>query len=658
MKRRLICFLWLLCALSASAAALPSAWQREQLMQVPSNGLLRLNLPVDTLNSARPQLEDLRIYDDAGSEVPYWKLSIPPIAQVDRKRFPARTFHVELTDGASVVTLQTGTGQTINGVILKSPADNFLKPVRIEGSEDGETWKKLGEGQPIFRQSNGAEELGLFFTPGVWVWLRLTVDDRRSGPIPLTGANIQTPAEFIAPEQIERVAAPIAERHENPGQSRLTFDLGGANLEIGDVEIDSDAPLFARQVTLAIPQVWEGSIAEEPVARGTIFRVAVEGAPVAGNLIIPVNKQIHTRQLLLLINNGDSAPLPIKSVRVKRRPVQIVFFATHSGAYHVLTGNSQCTFPSYDQGISNLPITPVSALTLSPPVPNPSYAAPEVLPGVTDGGVPLDVAAWEFRKPVKIVRAGAQQLELDLDVLAHAQSGLQDIRLARDGKQIPFIAEHTSIIRSVPVTATAAQDSKDPQLTRWTIELPQANLPVIQLACTAPTPLFQRDMTLYEEMQDDRGAKFRQTLGQATWVQTPGHTNREFVLPINGPLGADRIFLETRNGDNPPVELRDFRFFYPVSRLLSKATSTEPVYLYYGNGKATAPQYDLSLVGDQLVMADKVTATLAAEEKLSSRTTTHRNWGSGNGTVLLWAVLALVVVVLLWIIARLLPKTR
>jgi hypothetical protein len=642
------------CALATGATVLPSAWQHEQPFTVPSPGLIKLSLPVETLDAARPGLEDLRLYDEAGNEAPYWVAHPVPVI---RTRQPAKSFHVSLTPHTSVITLETGLAQGVDGLTLESPANNFIKPVRIEGSLDREDWHTLGDGQPVFRQPDGAAQLHLSFPSGVWPWLRLTVDDRRSQPIPLTGASLDAAAPAAEPEATEWMQAAIAERHENPGETRLTLNLGAANLDIAAIKIETDAPLFARQIALAATQVSEDAIREQILARGTLFRVALEGGPASENLSVPLGSQVRSRQLLLFINNGDSPPLPIKGVRVKRRPVYLLFLARQAGSYHALTGNRHCPAPSYDLSALNInpKSIPVSALTLPPPVENPNYQAPEVLPGITENGTPLDVSAWKFRKPVKIVRAGAQQLELDLDALAHAQSGLQDIRLLHDARQIPFIVEHTSITRSVQASATAANDAKDSRLSRWTIQLPEAGLPLSQLACTAQTPLFHREMALYQEMEDERGTKYRQLIAQGSWMQTPDRTNREFVLQINSPLHGDRVFLETRNGDNPPVDLQNFRFFYPVPRLLFKATTDEPVFLYYGNAKAAPPQYDLSLVAGQLVMADKTPAALSAEERLPGFAV-RDNRQSGTGTVALWSVLALAVVVLLWLITRLLPK--
>ena len=85
----------------------------------------------------------------------------------------------------------------------------------------------------------------------------------------------------------------------------------------------------------------------------------------------------------------------------------------------------------------------MSPLKLSPLADNPAYRAPEVLAGIQEGGTALDVSAWKYRKAVKLRSRGAQRIELDLDVLSHAQPGFGDLRLVSAGKQLPYILEPT-----------------------------------------------------------------------------------------------------------------------------------------------------------------------------------------------------------------------
>jgi hypothetical protein len=483
----------------------------------------------------------------------------------------------------------------------------------------------------------------------------LTVDDQRSQPIPFTGARVQAAAGESAPSELFPLA--ISERHENPGETRLTLNLGAANLDIAAVQIETAEPLFTRQVTVAVPQISEDAIREQTLAQGAIFRVAIEGQPASTNLSVPLGSQVRSRELLLLIKNLDSPPLPIAAVRAERRPVYVVFLARSAGTHHLLTGNGRCSAPSYDLAAfgANLKNVPVSPVKLSPLADNPNYRAPEVLPGIQEGGTALDVSDWRFRKAVKVTRAGAQQIELDLDVLSGAQPGFEDLRLLRDGKQVPYILGRTSITRSLTPAVTATNDAKDKTLSRWVIKLPRPSLPVTRLSCSTPSPLFQRDVTLYEEIADERGEKYRRTLGGANWTQTPERRSKEFSLTLSSPLQSDTLFLETHNGDNPPIDLGGFQLFYAATRVLFKAKPDDELFLYYGNPRVSSPHYDLSLVAGQLLAADKTAASLAAGEQLKK--SSWREGQAGKGGIIFWGILAVVVVALLVIISRLLPKS-
>jgi hypothetical protein len=402
----------------------------------------------------------------------------------------------------------------------------------------------------------------------------------------------------------------------------------------------------------------EDSIREQTIGQGTIYRVAIEGQPAAESLSAPLEGLVRSRELLLFVRNQDSPPLPITAVRIERRPVYLVFLVRQAGAYHLLTGNGQCAAPRYDLAALNMNLKSVAVapIKLPPPVNNPDYRPPEVLPGIEATGAALDVTAWKFRQPVKIAHAGAQQLELDPDVLAHAQPGFQDLRLLHGSNQVPYVLERTSISRSLAPTVTATNDAKDPKLSRWMLKLPQSRLPVTRLSCATRTSLFQREITLYEELADERGEKYRHNLGSAAWVQKPDRKSQEFFLTLDSAPQSDTLFLETHNGDNPSVELEKFQLFYPATRILFKAGSDDELFLYYGNPRVASPRYDLSLVAGQLLSADKIIASLGTEQQLL-KSSWREHEIPGQGGVVFWGILALVIVVLLVIISRLLPKS-
>jgi hypothetical protein len=387
--------------------------------------------------------------------------------------------------------------------------------------------------------------------------------------------------------------------------------------------------------------------------------VAVEGFPSAERVDVPVEWTVPGRELVVLIDNGDSQPLKIDSVRATRRPVYAVFLASQAGTYRLLTGNPRCGAPRYDLAGLNARFknAAVSPIHLTPIANNPAYAPAEPLPEIQDLGVALDVAEWSRRKRVEIARAGVQQVELDLDVLAEADPTFHDLRLVRDGKQRPYILERTSIQRKLSLEANAANDPKRPAVSRWQIKLAKARLPLTRLTCTTPTALFRRQVRLFERPTDQRGESYERPLGQATWVRTPSAGNVLLSLTFDASPVTDTLLLETDNGDNPPVELRNFAVFYTATRLLFKALAEPVTFLYYGNPSAGLPQYDLDLIAPRLLAEEKTAGALAAEEQLKKSAVGELFQLSSTKSVVFWIALVLVVVVLLVVIARLLPKS-
>jgi hypothetical protein len=633
-----------------SRAASFNDWQHRQDLTVETPGLLKLSLPPETLEAARAGLEDLRLLDPLGAEVPYALERLQPGGKVVR---PAKTFRVSLNNRSTIISLETGLTLLLEAVTLGSPAASFIKAAQIEGSADQENWKTIAAGQPIFRQ-NGVAQLQLPVS-GAWPYLRITINDQRSDAVPFTSATLHFAEALPIPS--EPLPVTIIERVENPGQTRLALSLGAANLDLASLRFETTESLFTRKVTVAMREVSENSITERSIAECMIYRVELDGQPASAKLAVSVERVVPAREVLVLIQNDDSPPLEISRITAERHPVRAIFQARQSGTFAVLTGNKSVASPRYDLGalrasFQNLSLSP---LKLSAIGPNPSYRAPEALPELQDIGAALDTAAWRFRKPLPIASPGVQQVELDLEVMARAQPAFSDLRLVRDGKQLPYILEHPSITRSLAPVVSSASDPKKPQQSRWSLKLPQSGLPATQLVCEARTPLFQRELRLYEMAADDRGREYERPLGAGSWMQTPDRRSKQFTLHLSGTPTTDTLFLETDNGDNPPVELANFKLYYHVTRALFKTTSTTPMHLYYGNHEAEPPRYDLSLVTAQVLLAAKTEIALGPQEQLKKaewNETAH----AGAGSAIFWGILGLVVVALLVLISRLLPK--
>ncbi len=128
---------------------------------------------------------------------------------------PVKLFRASLFASATVLEIETGSMAPGSAITLETPAVGFIKGVAMEGFGGGAcggAWKKLADGQPIFRQANGVARLTLTLPDGPWERVRVTIDDHRSEPVPFTGAEI-SPDMVDAPIG-EWTAATIVDRKE------------------------------------------------------------------------------------------------------------------------------------------------------------------------------------------------------------------------------------------------------------------------------------------------------------------------------------------------------------------------------------------------------------------------------------------------------------
>ncbi len=646
--------LLLVFAKAVLAGLLPADWKNIQTVQVDKAGMVKLSLPLETIDASRPGLEDLRLVDDQAREAPFLLERPVQPAKVVR---PAARFDVALEAEKTIATIETGMVQPLASVTLETPARDFLKAVLLEGSRDGKTWEIIAQHQPIFRLAHGASRLLLPLPSETWAFLRITLDDRSSPPIPLTGARVYAASPEPAPS--EPFGLKIIGREEGPYQSRLILEAAGAHVTLAGIEIETPERLFTRPVSLSYRHYEKNEIRETVLTSDTIYRIALEGQPATSKLGFATDVFVPSRELILTIHNGDSPPLPVSSILARRRPVLISWLAAAPGLFHLLSGNALCSAPSYD--LAALPKSVEAELVTQgvsgPILPNPAYRPAEPVAELQGLGSPIDLSEWKYRKRVHLERPGVHRLELDPETLSHTSPGFQDLRLIREGKQWPYLFDRSPALRSLAPTVQKADDPERSTVSRWVLRLPYPRLPLRRLSCETDAPFFKRSAVLIEQIQDERGNPRNVLCGRATWVRTPGQKSMKMVIDFSQSPSGDTLVFEIENGDNPPLTVDHFYVYYPATRILFKASPDAETFLYYGNEKASSPRYDVVLVADRLIAAEKTEATLSSAEALQKSSWQDAFPLKGSPVWAFWIVLGAVVVVLLLVIRRLLPKS-
>lgn len=640
----------LFAAMARASAADLSNWSHRQSIEVAKAGLVRVALAPETFDASEASLADLRLVDAFTNEVPFLIERPRTIFRTVRAGQDAR---VSLENGRTRIELDVKIRGRLAAFTFETPAPQFLKAVAVNGTTaTGET-RPLVANQPVFRQPGGASQLTVKLPDGSWSRLTILLDDGQSRPIPVTGLLLHE--EDAAATPPETATARIVERVETPGETRLTVDLGAAHLPLAGVRFETSEPLFTRKVSV-MARVWEGNeIHERVLGSGVIFRISVNGQSNGVQLEFPLDAQTTARELILVIDNGDSPPLPVTGVTFLHWPVRLVFQAREPAAFLLLSGSRRATAPRYDLASLSTQIKDLSGsqLTTGPVSPNPNFHPSEPLPEIPLFGAVIDVSPWRFRRPLQLSSPGIQQLELSPHVLAHARPDLADVRVVASGRQVPYLLDRASLTRALTPEFSKNDDPSQPRVSRWQIKLPQAGLPIAKIACEIKTALFQRAAHIYELAPDDRGQRYRRDLGNASWVREPERRSEQFTVALQGRPVTDTLILEIDNGDNPALDVSRVQVFYSASKLFFKAPPGEKLEFCYGNSRASSPNYDLALVAGEMVAVLKSDATFSGPEPAASQ---NRVIG-GSGSMLFWGVLGLVVVGLLVIISRLLPRS-
>ena len=359
--------------LAAGTVAPPLPPEFERPIEVAAPGLTAVFLDRHVYEAAREDLGDLRILDSGGDDVAY---------VLDRGRGEARPEvrprmrnRGHGRDRSATVVLDFGARVDKDHLVLGLNGGNFRRRVRVEGSDDGESWTTL------------VEEAWVFAVPGPpparyetvalprndFPLLRLTVHPGQRERMRLEILEAWVPAG--RPGRREATVVPGWSRapEARPGETWLTLDLGARHQPFEAVVLEVADERFFREVRTEIrrdvgrvpsdgsgwPPLWD------PLGRDVIFRLE---AGAEERVKTRIDARGRSRGLRVRVLNGDDRPLDFESVRVQVPLERVIFAAETGGEYRLAYGSPDLPAPEYDLA-RTLDETPeVAVVELGPPV--------------------------------------------------------------------------------------------------------------------------------------------------------------------------------------------------------------------------------------------------------------------------------------------------
>ena len=164
-----------------------------------------------------------------------------------------------------------------------------------------------------------------------------------------------------------RVSLPVGKATTKKRLTHYPLILPTAPVTLTHLVVDSSIPFFDRPFSL----VAELGETEREIAQGRLKRRRGDPRP----LVIPLaNERVDS--LVLIVDDGDDAPLTIRSVEASF-PVPEIFFAAPTGNYDLLLGAEEVSAPRYELAtvrdvVLALESSPVAVSSLEK---NPSFSA-------------------------------------------------------------------------------------------------------------------------------------------------------------------------------------------------------------------------------------------------------------------------------------------
>jgi hypothetical protein len=270
-------------------------------------------------------------------------------------------------------------------------------------------------------------------------------------------------------------------------------------------------------------------------------------------------------------------------------------------------------------------------------------------------------------KYVRTVPSGDARLvtiPLDAAALAHSASGgggFSDLRVIDSGgRQIPYLVERASeplaLDLDVERLAAPPKTLAPSRSTRsvYRVKYPFPGLPASRLVLPSSARVFERAITVAVEREPNerRRDPFLAALVSTRWMHAD-QDNPATPLTVNiPPMQETDLLVIVDEGDNAPLPIGRAQLLLPSYRLRLFRPGATPLRVAYGRTDLGFPQYDLALLGTQVMGAPALDVVAGAEQP---------NNASDTGATLVspclfWAALGAAAIVLVGLIARLLRK--
>jgi len=349
-----------------------SRFQYHRDVTAIADGISQILLDAPVMGTARADLADLRLVNDAGTPVAF-DLLVDKDQEVILER-PAEIQPVERAEGEDFQTTICDLGESPgmhNRLVLETPAVDFRSRVEVATSQDQEEWIVARVGAVIYDVPPDTRLTAVDYPENGSRYLRIKVYDYQGRRFTLTGIHPQHRA-FRAAQRME-VPGTVIERFDDTlkGLSRLTLDLGYERSVADRLLLD-----FGKRINFSSRVTIEGSqnLGEwHTVGSGALF--AFDEPNLSVRLQLISFPEVRTRYLRLSIGHGGQEALGFGRIVVGSCRRILSFESIADAQYRLYYGNPSADTAAFRS--IEAPTEGATIATLGPVMANPDWRDPE-----------------------------------------------------------------------------------------------------------------------------------------------------------------------------------------------------------------------------------------------------------------------------------------
>jgi Protein of unknown function (DUF3999) len=317
------------------------------ITNIKTDGLYRLLLTPQIRSYAKADRRDLRVYDAAGEEVPYFVSTVAnKTSSTDFDEYEIVAKNIVPQRSTTLVIAHTK-DEKISTIGLNIANSDLAKTCNISGSNDQKQWFGLIDKYLLLdlKDDKNTSVFKVIDLPlSSYRYLKIDIDDKKTAPINVLKVGNFRSSVFGVSTQVlmpQKRHIAIDERRKKTVIT-LSFDRPQA---IDKVDFKITQPnLYQRYAQLIVNrnQKKHRRLKKNEVDLLANFELK---SGQSNSFDLPA---LFEKELIIEIDNGDNPPLTIDDIQLRQLPSYLVADFKASKRYTIRAGNDALTAPDYD----------------------------------------------------------------------------------------------------------------------------------------------------------------------------------------------------------------------------------------------------------------------------------------------------------------------